>query len=176
MDIKVYLERLKMLRAETVESLSVPIFQKIAEQTERSLKIRIFENGKATNNSEIGKYSEKPIRVSQNRFINKANFIPAGKGKKTAELKGGYKELKQKQGLKSSTVNLEYTGELKNSIATNTHDQGFKIGFTNRENSKKAKHLEDKYKKNVFQLSESEKQQITNAIVEESKKIHNKFK
>ncbi|ADX66962.1 Uncharacterised protein [Weeksella virosa] len=176
MDIKAYLEMLKKIRVEATDIMSIPIFQKIAEQTERSMKIRIFENGKATNNSEIGKYSEKPMRVSQNQFINKSNFIPTGRGKKTAEMKGGYKELRQKQGLKSDTVNLEYTGELRHSISAKAHSHGFKIGFTNRKNSKKAKHLEYKYKKNVFQLTEPEKKQITKAITEESKKIHNKFK
>ena len=71
------------------------------------------------------KYSTAAEYVSQQAFINRSAFKPVGKkgeAKKGSKpkasmfIKGGYKQLKSLQGLKSDTVNLVYTYDMLNDI------------------------------------------------------------
>jgi len=71
------------------------------------------------------KYSTAAEYVSQQSFINRSAFKPVGKKgeskkgskpKTSMYVKGGYKQLKSLQGLKSDTVNLVYTYDMLNDV------------------------------------------------------------
>lgn len=90
---------------------------------------RIFNEGKRTDGGQIGQYSTKKMLVGASSFRNKtaANRFFSKKNKKELEwvyyknralavMKGGYKELREIQGLESNYVNLQYRDNLINSI------------------------------------------------------------
>src|SRR5690606_16685012 len=106
MTVEDYIGKIKRLQYDLPRSLRESVYPEVRETTVRRMKRRIFTDGIATNETEIGEYSERPISASRESFVKKGAFIPTKKGGKSMALKGGYKELKQVQGLKSENVNL----------------------------------------------------------------------
>lgn len=105
-------------------------------------KDRIFNDGKAADNSKIGSYSTKPISISrknQSRNTGKTYF------------KGGYKEYKGLIGKGNNTVNLRNTDQM--SMDYTVHVIGkneYGLGFSNEFNADKAGWSEEKYDKEIF--------------------------
>lgn len=172
MDIQDYLNKIKSLRSEIPNRLQEQVYSEISESITKSLKYRIFTKGLDSNETEIGEYSQKSISATQDKFVKKSAFVPTSKSGKTMQLKGGYKELKQVQGLKSENVNLVYSGDLRKSVQSNTMQNGFEIGFTSVDEAEKAKKIEDKYGKTIFRLSENEILKLNKSVLAEINKIH----
>lgn len=98
------------------------------------------------------KYSEEPMYATQKVFNNKGAFKPRGKkakvkGKdklrKSMYLPGGYRELRQVQGLQTNVVDLEYSGRMhQNTKPLKVENKSELsvvaiVGATNEENKKK---------------------------------------
>lgn len=131
---------------------------------------RVFNNGLASDGGKIGDYSTKPM------FTGSKNFRTAGKAdaffdeddvefrtiktkkgqKALALVKGGYKEFRELNGLRSDTVDLQFSGSLFESIIVGTYGDNFVLGFNNVEKAKIAAHLEAKYGKKIFYPTKEE--------------------
>ena len=175
MDIKDYINKVNNLKNDLPNRLQNEVYPQVIETTLNRFKTRIFIKGLDSNGNEIGSYSEKPISVPKKAFVKKSSFAPSSKSGKTMGLKNGYKELKEVQGLKSEKVNLVYTGDLKESVTAQKKGTGYAVGFSDKNNSKKANQLEQKYSKDIFQFSEDEKLKMTQNLATELRKIHKAF-
>lgn len=98
-----------------------PINAETAAQTQKEYANRIFEKGMKSDDSQLGSYNTRKTRYYRHNFLpmNYNKFKPTafskvrGGGVKPYMILNGYKQLKDIQGLKSSYVNLTYTGRLK---------------------------------------------------------------
>lgn len=109
-------------------------------------KQRIFQTGQDANKSKIGKYSTTPISISkknQARNTGKTYF------------KGGYAEYKDAIG-KGGDVNFRNTDQMQMDYGIIQNGNEFGFGFQNTENFNKSQWLQDKYDKDVFDLTEQE--------------------
>lgn len=109
-------------------------------------KPRVFQQGEDAANSKIGDYSTKPISISkssQARNTGKTYF------------KGGYAEYKRAIG-KGGTVNFRNTDQMQMDYQIIVSGGKYGFGFQNSENWEKSQWLQDKYNKDVFDISEEE--------------------
>jgi len=105
-------------------------------------KKRIFQDGKASNESKIGTYSTTPISISK-----KSQAKNTGK----TYFKGGYRQYKSLTGKGSSFVNLRNTDQMMMDLSTQlVAVNEFGIGFNNDFNADKSEWMEEKYKKDIF--------------------------
>jgi len=94
----------------------------VATATYDKFRQRLFGKGVNGNEQKTGRYSTKPMYASKSQFRNTGAFKPqgkTGKGKKkngqprkSMYLPMGYKQLRSTQGLETSFVDLQYTGDL----------------------------------------------------------------
>lgn len=144
---------------------------------------RIRERGQATDGTGIGSsYSTTPMYAKlKYPQVKNARLKPRGKAAKKGQrnqgkfkngkprksmyLPGGYAELRQLVGRTSPFVNLEFTGNLLDSIQVGSTSTGNKLEFLTQENADLAGHLETKYNKTIFAASDIEMKAM-DAIVE----------
>lgn len=111
-------------------------------------KKRIFGQGKASDNSQIGRYSTKATSISK-----KQQAKQTGK----TYFKGGYREYKSLIGKGSSFVNLRNTDQMQMDLGTQViGNNEFAIGFTNDFNADKMEWMEAKYGKNISDTTNKE--------------------
>lgn len=111
-------------------------------------KKRIFQDGKASNESKIGTYSSDPISISKKR-----------QAKQTGKtyFKGGYRQYKSLLGKGASFVNLRNTDQTMMDLGTQVvGNNEFGIGFTNEFNADKMEWTEEKYKKKIADTTTKE--------------------
>lgn len=116
---------------------------------------RIFNEGKRTDGSSIGEYSTKDTLVGAKSFRNTGNanaFFESDdlgwvniKGRSLAKLAGGYKKLRELQGLETNFVNLDYRGNVKNSLDVGTVNGNVVIGLNNSKTVAIVEGLDGKY-------------------------------
>lgn len=109
-------------------------------------KPRIFQTGQDANKSKIGRYSTTPISISkknQARNTGKTYF------------KGGYAEYKDAIG-KGGDVNFRNTDQMQMDYGIIQNGSEFGFGFQNADNFNKSQWLQDKYDKDVFDLTDQE--------------------
>jgi hypothetical protein len=97
---------------------------------------RIFNKGKASDNSQIGTYDDKR---KQTFLTKKAKSSFNKKQLKKLEQTGEeltYKELREARGLQVAFVDLQFTGALFESIKNGKTNDGAVIGFNNLEEAK----------------------------------------
>lgn len=124
-------------------------------------KSRIFQSGQDASKSKIGKYSTKPISISkknQARNTGKTYF------------KGGYAEYKAAIG-KGGDVNFRNTDQMQMDYGIIQNGNQFGFGFQNVENYNKSQWLQDKYDKDVFDLTEQELNILGDVLKIEIEKI-----
>lgn len=110
-------------------------------------KPRIFEQGQDSKNGKIGTYSTNPISISkknQARNTGKTYF------------KGGYAEYKSAVGKNPGYVNLRNTDQMQMDYGLQVNGDKYGFGFQNNENYKKSEWLQDKYDKDIFNLTDRE--------------------
>lgn len=110
-------------------------------------KRRIFEQGKDASGAKIGTYSTKPISISrknQARNTGQTHF------------KGGYSQYKSAIGKNPGFVNFRNFDHMMGDYGIIVNGDKFGYGFQNSFNYQKSQWLQDKYDKNVFDLSEQE--------------------
>ena len=111
-------------------------------------KKRIFQDGKASNESKIGTYSTTPISISR-----KSQAKQTGK----TYFKGGYRQYKSILGKGASFVNLRNTDQMMMDLSTRVVAVNeFGIGFNNNFNADKSEWMEEKYKKDIFSTTVKE--------------------
>lgn len=126
-------------------------------------KDRIFAKGKASNESQIGAYSTKPMSISRSRQARQT-------GK--TYFKGGYREYKGLTGKEASYVNLQDTGQMMMDLGTTVVGTGeVGIGFSNQFNADKSGWAEEKYKKEIFASTDKEDDLFTRVIEFELNKL-----
>lgn len=104
-------------------------------------KKRIFQNGKASDESKIGTYSTTPISISK-----KSQAKNTGK----TYFKGGYRQYKSLLGKGASFVNLRNTDQMQMDLSTQVvGNNEFSIGFNNEFNADKMEWNEEKYGKKI---------------------------
>lgn len=147
---------------------------------------RIFREGKDSNGGKIGDYSTDEIwikipysGVNNSRLKKKGK--PKGKDKKAKETKstmyfnGGYADFRKKVGRQNSTVDLNLSGELARNVIVAKKSDSIVIGISTYENAKKANSLEEKYKKNIFSLTNEEKSLFLRIVNREIEELLNKI-
>jgi len=141
---------------------------------------RIFNNGKASDGSQIGTYDDKRKQT----FLTKKAKSSFNKRQLKALEKTGeeltYKELRQARGLQVAFVDLQFTGALFENLSTGQITDGAVIGHRNAEEAKIAGYLTKKYGKLIFPPSEEEQKQAKElmkqyVIQEMRKSIQNIF-
>lgn len=109
-------------------------------------KPRIFQQGQDSKKSKIGTYSTKPISISkknQARNTGKTYFP------------GGYAQYKNEIG-KGGTVNLRNTDQMMMDYQLIVNGDKFGFGFQNNTNYDKSQWMQEKYDKDIFDLTEEE--------------------
>jgi hypothetical protein len=120
-------------------------------------KPRIFQSGYDARGVRIGTYSTKPISISkqsQARNTGRTYF------------KGGYAEYKSAVGKNPGYVILRNTDQMVSDygIVGSTGDYGF--GFQNSKNYEKSQWMENKYQKDIFDLSNNELEKFADVTVD----------
>lgn len=130
---------------------------------------RIFNEGKATDGSPIGYYSDFPMLTGAKNFLNEGKAtaffdskkdwltIKTKKGsKRLAIVPGGYSEFRKLNGLQNNYVDLEFRGDLFRSIIVDDFNGYVVLGFSSQKEADISRELEIKYKKAIFEPSKSE--------------------
>lgn len=142
--------------ARSLLQLKKPI-QLVAMKTlEGRMKRRIFNEGRATDNSKIGNYSTKKLYASKDSFAKTSAFVSNTKGGKTMRVDGGYKELRDIQGFQTNYVDTDYTGSLRMSIGVGDTGENIVLGFFDSENYEKSFGLEEHFDKVIYAPNEDE--------------------
>lgn len=119
-------------------------------------KRRIFQDGKAANESQIGTYGTKPISIARDK---------QAKNTGKTYFKGGYREYKSLVGKGASFVNLRNTDQMMFDLGTTVvSPKEFGIGFNNELNGNKVTWMEDKYNKDIFATSDKEDELFLNVV------------
>lgn len=167
-------EKLKSSVPQFAEVFNNAPFVSIVD-VEGALKHRIFNEGLDSNDSKIGDYDDTKKQtfltgLAKPRLTKKAN----SKIKKSGDSLT-YKELRQAAGLQVAYVDLQFNGDLKNSIVTGTEGGKATLNFNNQKELEIANFLTTKYKKPIFEATEKEreaaKEKMLGFIREETQKI-----
>jgi len=120
-------------------------------------KPRIFSQGFDAKGAKIGTYSTKPISISkkkQARNTGKTYF------------KGGYAEYHRAIGKGTNEVNLRNTDQMMMDYGLQGSGLNYGFGFQNSENYKKSQWMQEKYHKEIFDLSRNELNVLTNVLTD----------
>lgn len=109
-------------------------------------KPRIFQSGQDSDKSKIGKYSTKKISISRKRQARDTGHTV---------FQGGYAQYKEEIG-KGGDVNFRDTDQMQMDYGIIQNGTEFGFGFQNEQNYNKSQWLQDKYDKDVFDLTEQE--------------------
>lgn len=115
---------------------------------------RIFVQGKASNNRDIGTYSTKPIYISKKNSPRKAGI----EKESSYFFPGGYKQFKEAIG-RGEKVNLRLFGSLQRDFLNPAeHTSGNSVTFSlkQEENIKKKGWAEEHFEKDIFNLAKKE--------------------
>lgn len=162
----------------TIESLQVGkgnydgLVRTVATTSLAQIRKRIHEQGKASDDTDIGQYSIKPLYISIRENPGRSFGRPTGKtgrsvftsGKKEGQLhtskyfEGGYEGFKNAIGRNQlGKVNLFLSGTLANQFTIIATSKGYGLGWPSKDKLDIAKGLEKKYKKKIYALSKDEK-------------------
>lgn len=145
----------------TINKLNEAIFSDRVNRTALTTvlaleKKRIFEDGKDSNNGQIGTYSTKPASISkknQARQTGKTYF------------KGGYSEYKSAIGKNPGYVILRNTDQMRMDYGILKNGVSWGLGFQNAENYNKSVWMQDKYDKDIFQITDAETNTLADVLV-----------
>lgn len=136
---------------------------------------RVFQDGQASNEGLIGNYSTKPTLVGAKSFFKKTTgnklfgskakrkklqWVTTKSGKKLAILPGGYAAIRALQGRQVSKVDLHMTGKLMNEWSIAARKGRYFLGFRGEYGKDISLRMERKYKKPIFNSSDTERKQI----------------
>lgn len=173
------------------------------KKAEGLIKKRIFNRGLAADGSGIGsEYSKKSYAFAMEDFFKQSVFKAQGKNGKSKTtdvfsiathkkhkvaikgnhterlsmyLKEGYKELREIQGLQTAKVDLQYSGDLLDSVQLNSRADVPELGIYNSNEAKIADKLEKQYGKAIFSPATDEREQTIQAMKNEIKIVIDKI-
>jgi hypothetical protein len=121
-------------------------------------KQRIFNQGFDGRGVKIGTYSTKPTTISkdqQARFTGKTAF------------RGGYAEYKRAVGKNPGYVILRNTDQMMMDYGLMGQNGNYGFGFTNAVNYQKAQWLQNKYQRDIFDVSKNEEEVLADILVDQ---------
>ena len=119
-------------------------------------KKRIFDLGRDATGSIIGLYGINPISISKKNQARQTGHT---------YFKGGYAQYKKEIGKNPGFVNLRNTDQMQIDYGLMfLGNNAFGYGFTNSTNYKKSQWLQEKYDKDIFILSDVEKDLISDTM------------
>lgn len=121
-------------------------------------KPRIFVQGLDSRGTKIGTYGTNPISISK-----KAQARNTGK----TYFKGGYSEYKRAVGKNPGYVILRNTDQMYGDYGIVGGNGKYGFGFQNNENYNKSQWMQDKYEKEIFELSDRELDVLANVLVDQ---------
>lgn len=166
--------------AQRVATLSEPMLREIAVSMLPVVKERIHVQGKATDNSQIGTYSEGYMTLRTGAYQN-ADKKTKGKEKGKLKNSGTYTDrviyLNKKTGIfhgedkvgksreqyhrtADTKVILSLTRQMESDFSVQATEKGYGLGYNNSLNYDKSQWAESTYKKKIFSLSDSEKELV----------------
>lgn len=110
-------------------------------------KQRIFQQGRDSSKGQIGTYSTKPISISKKNQARNTG---------QTRFPGGYAQYKSAIGKNPGFVNLRNTDQMQMDYGIVVSGDNFSFGFQNAINYQKSEWLQDKYKKDIFPLTDDE--------------------
>ncbi len=119
-------------------------------------KDRIFKSGNDANNAKIGNYSTRPISIAKKDQARNTGqtFFP-----------GGYAEYKRAVGKNPGYVNFRNTDQMMMDYGVVGSSGSYGYGFHNPENFEKSQFLEEKFGKDVFELTSRETEVLADVTV-----------
>lgn len=157
--------------SKNLKTMTVRVTYVALRVLEAEMKSRIFVSGTASDGSSIGQYSTNPITVTKEDFAKKSSFRPGGKrsNKKlnprtSMYVPGGYKELRELQGLEAQFVNTDYSGSLKHSIRVVHEGTAFALVISRDDKADIAEELEKQFKKEIYSPTMPEMLIVDNTV------------
>jgi len=144
---------------------------------------RIFTEGRKTDGGGIGRYSTTPTYVSiagsrakYGSQVRTSALSPRGKNstdstfkngrsRKSQYFEDGYAGFRAQVGRQTERVDLNLTGNLRDSVEIGTRNNGLGIEIRDGENARLSQQLESKYG-NVFEPSDKEVEEVLNEVEE----------
>jgi len=146
------------------------VLRKAAIESADAVQSRIQQKGLKSNDSPIGKYSNKNYQSA----FGKAEAFGSKKRLKKVTGNEGYKELRQKLGLQTNYIDFTFSGDMwKSWKVIPIDDTSLGVAFTASEQGDIAGYLESRFG-DCFILSEQEFKQVMQTINIEILKIINK--
>ena len=105
-----YTAKWRKLKADLKRDSGREILEAPASEMMQAIKTRVFEQGTTTDGEQMQEYSSRPFTFLRKDFINKSAF--SGQGD-SMFLPGGYKQLREIQGLQTSFIDLKYSGRFR---------------------------------------------------------------
>ncbi|MGB0863367.1 MAG: hypothetical protein ACPGXZ_10635 [Saprospiraceae bacterium] len=136
-------------------------------------KSRIFTDGKASDGSEIGKYSKKETHISV-PVVGLPSIKPKGKtrkAKKTKYYADGYKGFREDVGRQTAKVDLNLTGTTASQLQTGKSQNATTYGFTQQRAVDIMQGNEKRYRKEIIKPSVAERNVAHNAAQREIKQL-----
>lgn len=136
-----------------------------AKSGEAIIKRRVFNQGLDKNGNKIGDYSTKSAYFSRGQFVRKSAFKPGGKKNpkrknkkdpKTMYIAEGYKGLRSVNGRQVGYVDLQYTGDLFQSIQIVGQGDRPVLKIITKKEADISEGLEKRFGKTIFELGASE--------------------
>ena len=138
----------------------------IASSLKAKVKHRVHVEGKASDGSQIGTYSESYMKVRTNNFKSKAIV----RGKNKGNPRTVYKRGADTKIILSLTRQMEKDFDATKPIPITN---GYGIGYSNSHNYEKARWNEERYGKQIFAPSDSEKALAKEIVSNYVAKINN---
>lgn len=139
---------------------------------------RIHTSGMASDGSEIGQYSTKPMYVNPKNSpksfqptgkTGRSTFIKSGNPHLTKYFDQGYRAFREEIGLASDKVVLTLRGKLRNGLITLPVTGGYAISWADPELKELSEALEKKYAKQIWPATNDEKEKIVKGLGEKLK-------
>lgn len=174
------IERINGMAAKSMEAAEESIIIPAASAMTANIINRNANRGENSDGSKRDGYSTKPIYANRDKFVRKSSFVPQGKTgrgnfkngneRKSMELPGGYKQLREIQGRRTDIKNYDYTGDTLNAFGFGKNNLGIAIGFRNERAAIIRKALEEKNGA-AFPPSEQEKQEYIQEVTKNTKEL-----
>lgn len=165
------IERLEILSQVVADDNTAKrISQAAAFQVIAEYKQRIFFEGLDSSGSSIGQYSTNPFYINPLTLISvsSAGITPEGKNgqkvfkngnpHKTKYLMQGYRQLRDLTGRQSSTVDLNFSGSLFQSIKVTEEGLNSKVTYTVDKLADVMLSQEDRFGKDISTVSDNERE------------------
>lgn len=152
--------------AQQVSNLSEPLLREVAVSMLPVVRDRIHTQGIASDGSQIGTYSDSYMSVRTG--VYKSNSaITKGKDKGKTRNVGVFTKGENKGESRpnfnrtaDSKVILSLTRQMESDFSVQATEKGYGLGFNNSLNFDKSQWVEATYKKPIYPLTSSEKEQV----------------